>query len=826
MIAEFDRSFQVKHGRWFVVATLLLAAVACFWPLVRHPSDQLVGVQQGGFNDLVTFYFPYRDLPRVILARYGQWPFWNPWLGTGGPHLGDPQSALFYPLSWPFWLVGVRGWLSWSFVVHHLLGGMGTYGLCRRLGLSRLGAACAGVAFLGSPVLLARSGEGQTCLSVMVWAPWAFWMYERERQGARHGVAGLVTVLALAILAGHSQEAYYLVIALSLMCLYDALRLVAAGQRSGAAQRIGRWVIVGLGTAGLAAVDLVPSFLYTRAAAEGYRLLRARLAIDCAGPENLQQLLHPFALGGPATYTGPGHFFWETLCYFGVAAEILAVLGLISSLRSSRRIGPLAVVGAVGLAVAFRNHTPVYPLLEHIIPGLGLFRYPSRILFLTALAVAVLAGAGIDAIAAARFSGRFRTDVLRTLLALAIVVVGLNVVALRPGNLELSITPDSTEPLSAWDEALAEPAPLLALAATVVVLALVARRPRWGRPLALALVGLILAEQAMFARAILRTVPLAEFRKDSPATAFLESRAKGSRVLSEQIAFSDSEAEWHGIRRLTSYQPIPLAANLAMFEALQLKAPGVPPMGFRPFNLIAVPPASLDLLGVRYVVRLGLDRLPRDRSGWRLATSGRLRNAITIRGQTPRSFDFEVRENLGALPRGFVVGLACLARPGQTLDQAVAAHDPRKEVVLDGDVLPPGPRQGFTPARLIEDTPNRVGLEVETSLPGYLVLSDTWYPGWSATVDGHRSPVLKADLALRAVALPNPGRHRVVFNYWPVGFTPALVVSALTALTLVASVVKRGDRETAGGHGHPVMPGSVTRARSTDDFADVSFTRS
>jgi hypothetical protein len=133
------------------------------------------------------------------------------------------------------------------------------------------------------------------------------------------------------------------------------------------------------------------------------------------------------------------------------------------------------------------------------------------------------------------------------------------------------------------------------------------------------------------------------------------------------------------------------------------------------------------------------------------------------------SGDVKIYENLQVLPRAFLVGRA---RSVAQADQALqimkdASFDPAQEVLLAGD-------QGLTAARdgaqgsvnLLSYRPEEVQLEVHLEAPAYLVLTDTYYPGWKAEVDGQDVPLYLADLYFRAIPL-EPGRHQVRFHYRP-----------------------------------------------------------
>ena len=92
--------------------------------------------------------------------------------------------------------------------------------------------------------------------------------------------------------------------------------------------------------------------------------------------------------------------------------------------------------------------------------------------------------------------------------------------------------------------------------------------------------------------------------------------------------------------------------------------------------------------------------------------------------------------------------------------------------------------------------PTRVVIEVESSGPGWLVLSDTHYAGWEATVDGRSTPIYQANGCVRAVPI-EAGQHRVVFRFRPRAFYQGALISGISGISwLVAFVVlkARGRR--------------------------------
>jgi hypothetical protein len=149
------------------------------------------------------------------------------------------------------------------------------------------------------------------------------------------------------------------------------------------------------------------------------------------------------------------------------------------------------------------------------------------------------------------------------------------------------------------------------------------------------------------------------------------------------------------------------------------------------------------------------------------------------------------------LPRAYAVSGVRIAGQAEALRTLLdAAFDPRREIVL-----PSGGAAAADPAfhgqavitRLGTD---RVALDASLSSPGYVVLVDAYDPGWRAWVDGRETPLLRANVAFRAVAV-GAGRHSVEMRYRPRALLVGLALTALTGLILLAAGVAAGRRPRA-----------------------------
>jgi hypothetical protein len=138
------------------------------------------------------------------------------------------------------------------------------------------------------------------------------------------------------------------------------------------------------------------------------------------------------------------------------------------------------------------------------------------------------------------------------------------------------------------------------------------------------------------------------------------------------------------------------------------------------------------------------------------------------------SADIKIYENLDVLPRAFVVHEVdsvpdTWAGTEEALDYMESPEfDPTRAITLNTsqpiDELQA--ESGASNVTVSGYSANRITLEVDSENAGYLLLTDAYYPGWQATVNGENTAIYRADVMFRAVNVPE-GHSTVVFEYRP-----------------------------------------------------------
>lgn len=741
---DASRQSRVRSAFGAIGASLFLLCVtaAVFHELGMQPNGLLVGVHANGRNDLTLQFLRFRDTPAELARQSGNLQIgWDRHLGLGMPVHGNPQMALFYPPNWLCFAFGATSTISWILVGHMFFASLGTWALARSARLSAVSCLFAGSIAVAAPYCVAHLAEGHVAqICAVAWVPWVLLSYERFlASDGRHWK--LVSVcLAMSFLAGHVQEPYYLALLLSGAVVLSAATRMKKGE-AGAGSLLAHWTIAGVVTIALVAVDLMPVYLNSLGTGRG-----TRLPLDQAGAglqlANLRQLINPFALGEPGEGNAAESFYWTRLLYFGVVSLILAIIGMLVAFRRpfTKRVTLLVLIGFV---FALGTMTPLYEMCWRFVPMIGSFRIPTRVLFICSYGVAVLAAIGLDAL--------------------------------------ITRNPEGT----ATDRA--SPPPNVSLGSKLLGLAILA--------------GAV-AELGWHTWRVVEVAKPAALREESEVSRFLAENSGQHRVQTTHKLYSDREALRGGVQKLRGYEPVVQVRLAWLLDALSTGPDDrIDFGGFRETKLADMHQNVADLAGIRYFVT---SQRQEPIEGWRLIRSGTVPPLIHLPGSEPEQVGFGIYENLDVLPRAFIIGKV-VETAGVDPQSAIAGLeqlDPRSAVMLERDILPPGPRAEFAAAEIVEALPERVTVQASLKAPGYLVLTDLFHPGWSASTNGEPADLLSANLAFRAVPLP-AGDHEVVFQYECPGQKAGMVLSGvMLALLVLAGVIswirdRRGKKEAS-----------------------------
>lgn len=382
---------------------LLLAACLLFWSRVLFTGNVLLpGAMLRGFApfgsdatapwtilqwDALAQYFPWRHFAAQSL-RQGQIPLWNPYQFTGTPFLANAQSAVFYPLNFPFWILDTAYAFGVAAFLHSLLASFSTYFLARRWNLSHAAAVLAAIAYTFCGYLSAWALL-PTLFATASWLPLCLLLFERAADDEKPGSASLLLAVALccALLAGHAQIFFYLLLALLL--------------RQPFLQRKWRGLALILGAGGfsllLAACQVLPT------------LELARLGHRAGGPPtaadwDFWKLRALHLADFPSLFIPSWPLAWgslnENFGYMGIGVALLGLLGVFYRRNSSQVVAaPMKRNYALSLALFGLLYALATPLAQFFffgMPGVSQMGGTGRALLLWSLGLALLAGFGLD----------------------------------------------------------------------------------------------------------------------------------------------------------------------------------------------------------------------------------------------------------------------------------------------------------------------------------------------------------------------------------------------------------------------------------------------
>jgi len=546
---------------WRPLGRLTPALLAAAW-LAALFAPLLTPARALANRDVALFHLPLRTA-FARLAAMGP-PVWNPWLNGGQPLLSNPSYAAFYPPTWLGLVLPPAYALNWLVVGHAALGFAGAYFLVRRLGGERPAAALAALAWSGGGAALSLV-SALTLFSSMAWLPWTIAWGDaalRAATGARRMRSALAAGLALGLQILNGEPATVAIAALALACLalsaagraaLAASRAPARGGKVGpvaaGARAVAPLAVVLAVAAGLAAVQILPTWARLAGSPRAGGLPLAHAAVWSAPPARLAELAWPRFFGDPGRVQEGLYFGWHLndrgypyvpSLYPGL---LLSILGFSALVRwPIPRRAAWAAAAVLGSALALGRHDPLYGLLRRVMPGLALLRFPEKFALLAVAALAVAGALGWQRLAAERRAGRrdaadfplaLAAVVLATAAALALLLAARPRVAAWLVAAHGAPNPGSSDLARGVAYLQAEGWAAVATAAAVVLLLALCRFARLPeRALGASAVALLAVDLWHYGHGLVQTLPAVAYRQPPPlARVLLEHGGQGRGAL-------------------------------------------------------------------------------------------------------------------------------------------------------------------------------------------------------------------------------------------------------------------------------------------------------
>lgn len=743
-------------------------------------------------TDTVEAGVMFRSFYASFVKEYHAVPQWNPYLFGGMPFVDAMHGDTFYPLAVLQFIMPIHRALGWKLVLTVFLAGAFTYFCMRAFRFSRLVSLICAIAYMFSANLVSWVYGGQDGrMYVTSLLPLLFFFLQRALDTKKWiYYMGLGFSIGLLILANHPQLAYYALWAVGLYFVFFLASDFLANKEKVISLRIRPLVkpivffilavIIGLG---LSLVQLLPPYIYVNKyspRAEGGRGYEYAVSWS-AHPEELASQVVPEFCGYSTreenTYWGRNPFK-QNADYGGIIPLVFAFLAFFF-VRDKKR---WFFLGLSGLAVIYSlgGHTPIYRLFYHLVPQVKNFRAPGLILFVLIFSVVFLSGLFIQRLFKGIREAAEQKKLFKLLLIIVAVFFGIALLFSVAGDALLSIWKGILYPgiASFKDRTMSQNLPnivkgfwlvtfLVGLAAAAVYL-LVKQRISPTLFAVWICVLVIFDLWRVDAKFIRDFDYQAHFRRDS-VIEFLQKDEEKFRVMSLPGTHqSQNILAFYDLMQVFGYHGNQLKAYDDFTERKYRESARTQEeygQRYAQFLFGNKP----DLLNVKYV----LSPQPIDHPKFRQVFQGD--GIYVFQNQTylPRArvvFDYQVIEDRDKI-------LDRIDDPDFDYRNAIIL---KEEAGVSPGLADTSSASGT--ARMVKDEINSQLVIANLSRPGFLILSENYYPSWKAYVDGRETKIYRANYLFRAVHL-DQGEHEVRFvlesGPYRVGKTSTLLTSVL-----------------------------------------------
>jgi hypothetical protein len=767
------------------VFSYIAIALLYFHPLL---SSRIIFIER----DLSGFFLP----PRLLwtsMMKSGAAPLWNPWNYSGIPLLATLQPGVFYPPHLLYFLLPFNVAWNWLIILHFVFAAFSVYLFLRYLNASWLASFVGGAVFMLSGYLLAVHNL-ITHLFAVPWFPLVLLSYLKYFDNRkRRNLVYSAVFLAMEFLAGAPEIVLGTVLVLAAFSVREVVlswtrkKTFSDGGLDGRGLCLRTWkvivpalipiVLVVTLFVLVAAVQLIP-FVELKL----HSIRRSGLSYEEATTWSLAWrdfvlFLLPDAFGSISKFDYMKFWSdqsWLKTMYIGIIPIILSVFYFA---RNNRFRITFSVLAILSFLLALGGSTPFYRFL-HYFPPFDSIRYPVKFLFPFFFVIAAMSGMGLDSLMNGVAGRDRRTKVLVEIIFymgcfFMLLWAYVNVYESTAHRFidHMGWKPEAFNDI---DFNLHNLRRLLFFAwLFCMVLFFYLRLNRHRKTLLASLVLVLLSDLFLASFGFYNSLPWQTYMKPYGfADRLSQNSDAGGRYLLTLKTMKDLEVVFNRppLDRMAFAPPyaslyraysmdgseVMRIMHYDLFMQVLLFSPNLN-YAKRFFNI-----SDLKYLMTSYEIH--------DRD---FAFSGKM----TLNNKDIFLYEYLRRPGRFLLYSGATVVKSDKEAIEKLVDTRI---DLTKDLIVLGDKEqfpgPPGDHGGRV--ELVSYGPNQMELEYEAGRNTLLYLSDTYYPGWRAYVDGRETKIYRANLAFRAIEVPE-GRHTVVFRYVPMSVYIGLVLTLL-----------------------------------------------
>jgi len=754
--------FYLKNKFYFKIFPIvfLVIIVGIFFKdyLIKNyislPADTIIGMYHpwrdvvwDGFNNGVPFknflitdpvrqQYPWRELV-IQSLKIGQKPLWNPYNFSGTPLLASFQSAVYYPLNIIFFIFDfINGWqiliMSQLFLTSLFM-----YFFLKNEKLSFLSAIFGSLIFTFSGFSLVWLEWG-TIISTTLWLPLVllatkkiinFNFVKSKKIFLIFWSFILTFSFTASFLAGHLQVFFYL---LFFWFLYAVYLILSSKYRIKSILILFFSLIIFLI---IASIQWQPTLEFINLSARNIDQADWNKLGWFIPWQHLIQFFAPDYFGNPVTLN-----YWSVFNY----AEFVGFIGIIPLVlffnifkKISSKIIFYFSIAIISLSFALPTPWAKLPYILKL-PLLSTSQ-PTRLLFIVDFCLAILAAIGLE-----RFLQKKISWIAILLLGVVITVLsGFTFIASR------GLIPNFV--IVNYQIALRNLfLPLVFFVIVLFILLINQLTKIKAKYLGVILILLTIIDLFRFGWKFNPTVKKDWIFPTTKTIDFLKQDTEIFRVeaIDKEILPPNFAASYH-LSTISGYDPIYLLRYGQLIAAEERGQPNInPPFGFnRIINPQQYNNQIVDLLNVKYVLSLSNLQSPK-------------LSLVFTEGQTKTYL------NKNYFPRVFLVNSAIKVSSDQeaidkmfdssiNLKNTAIVYD---EIILDTSQLN---KNETTQINSYEN--NRVEINVSCDKTRLLILTDSFYPTWKATIDGKQEKIYLSDYNFRGVVCP-PGKHSLIFE--------------------------------------------------------------